>query len=286
MATVVTGAAGFIGRTLVDLLRARGERVVTIDRVPPADLVADLAAGDERVRAALADADRVFHLAALPGVRDGRDRYRDNVFATEAVLAAVPARTPLVFTSSSSVYGGSADARPSAESDPPRPLGEYARSKLLAEQRCLAAGGSVLVARPFTVAGPGQRPDMALARWIRAAATGRPVRVLGSPHRTRDVTDVAQVARALVALADRSATGVVNIGTGTGYSLAAMVAAVAAALDLEVRTELVPAHPAEPSHTLADTRRLRRLLGWAPETDLPELVARQVAATALPAVAV
>jgi nucleoside-diphosphate-sugar epimerase len=291
MSTVVTGAAGFIGRSLVELLLARGERVVAIDRLPASPrpgctvLAADLAAADDRVAVVLAAADRVFHLAALPGVRDRRDRHRDNVLATEAVLAAVPARTLVVFTSSSSVYGGSVAGRPSAEDDPLWPRGEYARSKATAETRCLArlaAGGRTLVVRPFTVAGPGQRPDMALARWIHAAAAGRPLRLHGSPYRTRDITDVAQVARALAALADREASGTVNLGTGTGHSLAALVAAVAGALDREVRTELVPAHPAEVSDTLADTRRLRRLLGWVPETDLPALVARQVAATALP----
>lgn len=290
MATVVTGAAGFIGRFLVALLLDRGERVVGIDRVPAAPrpdltvLTADLARPDDRVRTALAEADRVFHLAALPGVRDRRARaarHRDNVRATELVLAAVPARTPVVFTSSSSVYGGSAAGRPSTERDPLRPRGGYARSKVAAEARCrarLAAGGRVVIARPFTVAGPHQRPDMALARWIDAAAGGRPLRVFGSPRRTRDVTDVAQVAQVLAALADREVCGVVNVGTGTGHSLAALVAAVAAATGGEVRTELVPAHPDEVSDTLADPGRLRRMVGWAPRTDLPALVARQVAA--------
>lgn len=291
MATVVTGAAGFLGRSLVELLLGRGEPVIGIDRapVPPRPgltvLTADLADLAEPVHRALAEADRVFHLAARPGVRDHCPppaRRRDNVRATERVLAAVPARTPLVFTSSSSVYGGSTDGQPSSERDRLRPRGDYARSKVAAEARCrarLAAGGLVVIARPFTVAGPHQRPDMALARWIDAAARGRPVRILGSLDRTRDITDVGQVARALVALADRGARGTVNVGTGTGHSLAALVAAVGAALDVEIRTELRPAHPAEVRDTLADPARLRRMIGWAPRTDLPALVARQVAAT-------
>lgn len=297
MATVVTGAAGFLGRCLVDLLLARGETVLGIDRRPVhprpglAVLTTDLAGPDPqgRVRDALAGADRVFHLAALPGVRDqcpAGARHRDNVLATERVLAAVPLRTPVVFTSSSSVYGASAGGRPSHEHDPLHPRGGYARSKVAAELSCharQAAGGRVVIARPFTVAGPHQRPDMALARWIDAAVRQRPLRLLGSPDCTRDITDVAQVAQALVALADREVTGTVNIGTGTAHRLADVVQAVSAALDVPVHTELVPAQPQEVPDTLADPARLRRMVGWAPETDLADLVARQAAAAGVTA---
>jgi len=289
---VVTGADGFIGRTLVRQLLAIGEPVVGIDRAaqPPLPgltvLTADLCDRDERVAAALAGADAVFHLAGCPGVRDPRPaidalRHRDNVLAATAVLAAIPAGTPLVVTSSSSVYGGARFGRASRERERLRPRGGYARSKVAVERLCqhrIAAGGRTVIARPFTVAGEGQRPDMALARWIAAARAGRPLRILGSPTRTRDVTDVRQVVRALIALAGSSAQGPVNVGTGSGHSLARMVAAVADALQVEVRTRVAPAGPAEVSDTRADTTRLCRLIGWVPETDLDRLVARQVAA--------
>ena len=295
MTAVVTGAAGFIGRTLVRHLLAGGERVVGIDRAAQTPgpgltvLTADLCDRDEWVAAALGAADVVFHLAGCPGVRDPRPaidtlRHRDNVLAAAAVLAAVPAGTPVVVTSSSSVYGGARFGRASRERDRPRPRGGYARSKVAVERLCrqrIAAGGRTVIARPFTVAGEGQRPDMALARWIAAARSGRPLRLLGSPSRTRDVTDVQQVAHALVALAGSSAQGPVNVGTGQGHSLGRMVAAVADALQVEVRTEVVPADPAEVPATQADTTRLRRLIGWVLQTDLDRLVARQVAAGAV-----
>lgn len=290
MTAVVTGSAGFIGRTLVRLLLDAGERVVGIDRSPqPAEpgltvLTSDLCDRDEAVLAALAGADRVFHLAARPGVRDRSAgvraaRHRDNVLATALVLDLVPLTTPLVVTSSSSVYGGSRGGRACVETDPLRPAGGYAESKAAAERLCmtrLEAGGPVAIARPFTVAGEGQRGDMALARWITAARDRRPLRLFGSERRSRDVTDVRQVAQALIALADREVSGVVNIGTGVGHTLRAMVDAIAAALDTEVRTVLEPADPEEVADTLADTRRLAAAIGWVPETDLPALVARQV----------
>lgn len=300
MAVVVTGAAGFIGRHLVELLAARGERVVAIDRRPgmPAvaskRIVTDLAevtggaAGD-----ALREAEAVFHLAARPGVRDDADpgaldwlRWHDNVLATERVLALVPLTTPLVVTSSSSVYGGAPGRgrRPSRETDPPRPIGGYARSKVAAEARCaarLARGGQVAVVRPFTVAGEGQRPDMAIARWLEAARHGDPLVVLGGLARQRDVTDVTDVAEGLARAATRGVRGTVNLGTGVAHPLHALVAAVGAALGLEPETVVLPARAEEPAATLADTTRCHRWLGFCPRTDLTQLVRRQATAAGL-----
>jgi nucleoside-diphosphate-sugar epimerase len=309
MAVVVTGAAGFLGRALVSALVADGVAVIAVDRRPlPAmpgvrtadrrtlsgvravdrrplpgvlGLRADLLAGDPAVAAALAGADAVFHLAGRPGVRDagpGADaaRIRDNVLATAAVLDLVPRDVPLVVTSSSSVYGGAA-GRPSREDDPLRPLGAYARSKAMVERLC--AGRPVTVLRPFTVAGEGQRPDMALARWIAAVRAGRPIRILGSPARTRDVTDVRDLVLAVRLAAERGVTGPLNVGTGRPRTLAELAAAVGRVLDAPAELVVGPAAAVEPAATWADTTRLGRTLGFVPVTDLDALVARQAHAT-------
>ena len=246
-------------------------------------LCADLLSGDPRVEDALATAEVVFHLAGRPGVRDGGPgaeaaRARDNVAATAAVLRLVPRDTPLVVASSSSVYGG-ADDRPSREDDPLRPLGGYAHSKAAVERLCHERGGAVTIVRPFTVAGEGQRPDMALARWIAAVRAGRPIRILGSPARTRDVTDVRDVVEALRRIADRGVTGTLNIGTGRPRTLADLAAAVCRALGAPAELVVSPAGAAEPAATWADTTRLRDTLGFVPRTDLDALVTRQAAAT-------
>ena len=297
MAVVVTGAAGFLGRALVAALAADGIQVVAVDRHPKADAAdvaggvgwvrADLLEGHAAVAAALRAADAVFHLAGRPGVRETGPaaeaaRARDNVAATAAVLRQVPRPTPVVVASSSSVYGGAA-GRPSREDDPLRPLGGYARSKAVVESLCaarLAAGGAVTVVRPFTVAGEGQRPDMALARWIAAVRAGRPVRVLGSPDRSRDVTDVRDVVRALRLAVERGVTGPLNIGTGRPHTLADLAGAVGRALGAPAELLVEPAAAVEPAATWADTTRIRRRLGFVPVTDLDALVARQVAASA------
>lgn len=294
MSVVVTGAAGFVGSALVVELLRRGHRVVAMDRrevVPPEGahseallaLTGDLLDRDALADAAFATADAVIHLAGCPGVRDTAPdvetrRVRDNVAATARVLAAVPAEVPLVVASSSSVYGGSHGA-PSRESDPVAPRGGYARSKVAVEGLCARrarAGGRVTVVRPFTVVGEGQRPDMALVRWLQAAGSGRPLEVFGSLERTRDLTDVRGVAAVLSVLAEGAHVpgGVLNVGTGRPQTLAAVVAAVAEVTGSAVRTVVTPAAAVEPAGTWADTALLRETVGFVPRTELVDVVAR------------
>ena len=297
---VVTGAAGFIGGHVVDALLARGLAVTAVDRHPrPAHLAqprlrwlrTELTSGDEVLEQTLRAADAVLHLAGCPGVRDRAAdvdlrRRRDNVEATAAVLRATPGATPVVVTSSSSVYGGSRWRRACAEDDDLHPRGGYAASKAEVEALCARradAGGQVLVARPFTVAGERQRPDMALSLWIDAARAGLPLHLLGSPDRTRDVTDVLDAARALVRLAEVGGVGTVNVGTGEAHTLAELADAVCAAVDRDVPRVVEPAATEEVRHTLASTARLEALVGFVPVTDLARLVARQAAAQAAPA---
>ncbi|MBW3620584.1 MAG: NAD(P)-dependent oxidoreductase [Actinobacteria bacterium] len=297
MAVVVTGAAGFIGRSVVATLRARGYAVVGIDRRPwdEADgersIVAELHLPDGGVDDALASADAVLHLAGCPGVRDvtadvGFRRYRDNVLAGERVLSATPATTPVVVTSSSSVYGGSIDGRACREEDVLAPRGGYARSKAALEERCAArraGGGLVGVVRPFTVVGEGQRPDMAIAGWLAAAQAGRPLRVLGSLDRVRDVTDVRDVAEGIVRAAERGLATTVNLGTGHPRSLRELLAAVAGATATDPTVVVTDAGDDEVPATRADTRRCAELLDLVPRTDLAAVVARQLAASRTPA---
>ncbi|HUR75126.1 MAG TPA: NAD(P)-dependent oxidoreductase [Sporichthya sp.] len=294
---MVTGSAGFLGRAVVARLMATGRDVVGIDRrgaVPTSsptgpkhtELHADLNGSDPRAAAAIREATGVIHLAGCPGVRDARSdiawyRHRDNVLATAAVLAAAGRRVPVVAATSSSIYGGSFSGRACLETDELRPRGGYAASKAVTEALCREhnlAGGRVVIARPFTVAGEGQRPDMALASWIDAARAGRPLRILGGPDRTRDLTDVRDAARALIGLLDAGEPGAVNVGTGVPIRLGEMVEAIAAGLDVEVRTRIEPAGPEEVGETRADTRRLAALVGFVPVTDLADVVARQIAA--------
>lgn len=172
MTVVVTGSSGFIGSHLCNALLDGGEELVGIDRVPSTrvpTIRTDLAAPSPEALDALAGAEAVWHLAARPGIRDrGRgieaQRHRDNVVAAANVLNAVPLHTALVVTSSSSVYGGSRHAgieRPSRESDPLRPQGGYASSKVAMERLCGSAPHDVAGSRLHVLSplrGPANDP--------------------------------------------------------------------------------------------------------------------------------
>jgi nucleoside-diphosphate-sugar epimerase len=289
---VVTGASGFIGAALVRHLAACGVDVTGIDRCAGAvpgvpHVVSDLAEARTGVRRLLARADVVVHLAARPGVRDrspGIDlaRHRDNVLTTREVLFA--ADGPVVVASSSSVYGGTIGGRASHEDDELRPLGGYARSKAAAESVCTEhrdRGATVCVVRPFTVVGPGQRADMALDRWLRAALAGRSIEVYGRLDRSRDVTDVRDVARAVADLVARAVLGgglppVVNLGTGRPRTLGELAGAVRRALPGSRIVHVDPGDEPEPHHTRADIGRCVATLGYALVTDLDDVVAAQL----------
>jgi nucleoside-diphosphate-sugar epimerase len=298
MAVVVTGSAGFIGSHLVEALAGRGHDVVGIDRragTPPAaaaEIIADLVADEPSVRGALRSAEAVWHLAGCPGVRDSASdiehrRRLDNVVAGARVIAATPSSTPLVVVSSSSVYGGAVHEgrlRPSRESDPLRPLGGYARSKTALEHLARhreSLGGNVAIARPFTVAGARQRPDMAFARWIEAARSESPLVILGSSERMRDVTDVRDVVTGLVRIVECNAQGVFNLASGVSRSLTEMAWAVSQVLGVPGARRIEPPGADEVAVTWASIDRARDVLDFEPNTDLVDIVRHQVAAEVL-----
>jgi len=291
---LVTGSAGFIGARLVRRLAARGDEVVGIDRRRLKGACGLHVAMDMAERRNLAElarwtgwADAVFHLAARTGVRSTLPdidlrRRRDILAAAEHLLAVTPARTHLILASSSAVYGEAArrgGVRPCREDDPLRPIGRYGRCKAQMEElsrRYRRPQDGLAIARPFTVIGPGQRPDMALSIWIEAVRRAEPITVFGGPDRARDVTDVEGVVDGLTAAADLRFCGAVNLGAGRPRLLGEMIEAVFSAMGRETEVRVAPADPEEVKTTCADPGRARSQLGIDLRTDLRRTVARQV----------
>jgi nucleoside-diphosphate-sugar epimerase len=303
MDAVVAGSVGFIGSHLVEALMARGYRVTGIDRQSRPDQRRDrhavLDVADDPRRTGwwelVFGADVVFHLAATPGVRGNGPvlhemRRRDNVLATRNLLSVTPKAIPVVAVSSSSVYGGSRDGVPSREDDPLLPRGGYARSKVDMERLCgmhRVRGGTIAVVRPFTVAGEGQRPDMAFSLWLRALRRGDPIRIFGSEDRSRDITDIRDVVEGLIRAGEEQISETVNLGSGVTHRLIDLALAVIHVFGREADIVVQPASSDEVGITLADTNHCSQLLGFVPRTDLPSLVARQFeAASPISAMAV
>jgi UDP-glucuronate 4-epimerase len=289
MKYLVTGAAGFIGSHLTEALLARGHDVLAVDSFndyyDPALKEENAAAFDvERLDLAKADRelagiDGVFHLAGQPGVRSFGDVFEDyarhNLLASRRVFeTAAAAGVRVVFASSSSVYGD-AESYPTREDADLRPISPYGITKAGCEQLAYAYGKEfgldAVLLRYFTVYGPRQRPDMALARIVAALARGAAFELYGDGLQSRSFTYVADGVEATIAAMERAQAGALyNVGGGAE---ATMREAIATLERLSGRTlELVeqPAAAGDVRRTSADTRRIEQDLGWRATTALED----------------
>jgi nucleoside-diphosphate-sugar epimerase len=303
---VVTGAAGFIGSHLTRALLEAGTTVIGVDRRNPrldpvasanlselvafpnfVPLIADLMACP--MDPALLEADAVFHLAALPGVRPSWGPKFDayvaaNLQTTQRIMeAAIRLRIRrVVLASSSSVYGAT-EGSPSSETDRPGPLSPYAVTKLAAEQLCLAHAArpdtetSVIALRYFTVYGPRQRPDMLIHRVLTAALRQTPLHLYGNGLQQRDFTYVDDVVRATIAASLTPATNaVINVGAGCSTSISDVLDTAHRLIGHPVPVVRAGTRAGDVPATLADITHARELLGWKPEVSLIEGMEQQL----------
>jgi len=282
MTTLVTGAAGFIGRHLVDMLRNRGEHVVCWDLARPADhgsmyVAGDLAGSADVVRSTIGAVapDVVYHLAGrITG--DVADVWRTNVMGTVNLLEAVQREAPgarVVVVGTAAEYGRPVDDRSFCETTACRPRGAYAASKHAAVMAALdrAADVDVVVARPFNVIGAGMGEHLAGGQMVATAraalaAGARVIPCQGSDLR-RDFLAVQDVASALVAIAARGKRGeIYNVCNGQAVAFRDLFGwlSEASGLGIEKRPALESAIPL----VVGDKTKLVRDTGWAPSVPL------------------
>lgn len=238
MKVLVTGAAGFIGSTLVMRLLARGDRVVGIDNhndyYDPALKEARLArfVGHPHythLRIDLADRkatydcfaehkpERVVNLAAQAGVRYSIENplaYIDsNIVGFAHVLEGCRHNgvEHLVYASSSSVYGANTAMPFSVHQNVDHPLSLYAASKksneLMAHTYSHLYGLPTTGLRFFTVYGPWGRPDMALFKFTKAILAGETIQVFNHGQHRRDFTYIDDIVEGVIRILDRPAQG-------------------------------------------------------------------------------
>ena len=234
----------------------------------------------ESVRAAVRDADVVFHLGALVGIPysyEGPRQYVDtNIAGTLNVLEAVRALAVprMVHTSTSEVYGTPLYT-PIDEKHPLQGQSPYSATKIGADKIAESFWRSfelpVAILRPFNTFGPRQSPRAILPTIIGQALNGSTVR-LGSLDPIRDMNFVSDTVDGFLAIArsDRALGQVANVGSGRGLTVREMVAAVGAVVgkDLQVEVEPNRVRPAnsEIERLVADASLARELFGWQSRT--------------------
>ncbi len=305
---IVTGAAGFIGSHLCERLVDEGQNVIGIDNF--ADFYArevkernlaerllgetrfqfeeidirDRQAVDSIVRQSRPET--IVHLAAMAGVRPSIENpglYTEvNLDGTVRLLdAAVTSGVKkFIFASSSSVYGNNQKV-PFAETDPvDRPISPYAATKRAGELICHSFWHlnqmPIACLRFFTVFGPRQRPDLAIAKFFRLLEAGKPIPLFGDGTTSRDYTYIDDIIDGVRAAMDRiDGYRIYNLGGNHPVTLAELLTAIEETTGIQAEIDRQPMQPGDVDRTYADLARSGNELDYRPKTSLREGLANQ-----------
>lgn len=309
MKILLTGAAGFIGHHTAIRLLERGDTVVGIDNLNdyyPVSLKQDRLALAEQhpafrfmrldigtpdlftaIGENVDDPDVIVHLAAQAGVRYSMQNpytyVHSNVMGQVAILelaASLPKRPPVVYASSSSVYGMGEETPFSETARADKPISVYAATKRAGEMLAhvyeelhdIRSTGL----RFFTVYGRYGRPDMAPWIFTDAILEGDPISVFNNGEMLRDFTHVSDIVSGVVGAIDRAANTrlplepVYNLGNNKPVKLADFIAAIESAAGRAAIMEYKPKPPGDVTMTYADIALAERDLGFAPKTTIQD----------------
>lgn len=301
---LVTGAAGFIGRSIAAELLARGETVRGIDNFVTGkreNLVGleamDFLEGDLADPAVCAEAcagiETIFHEAALASVpRSVEDPVSTNIACVDATLnLLVAARAAgarrVIYAGSSAAYGDAATL-PKHEGMLPDPISPYAVAKLAGEHYMRSFtrvyGLETVVLRYFNVFGPYQDPTShysgVLAIFCRRMLAGEPVTIHGDGGQSRDFTYIENVVHgnllAAVAPAEKVSGRMMNLATGSRATLNQTFAILRELTGYTGEPAYGPSRAGDIRDSLADIGVARKLLGYEPKVDFREGLRRTV----------
>ena len=304
----ITGIAGFIGYHVAQRLLERGHEVVGIDNLnayySPALKRARLEQLGDRVRFRqmdICDAENfatfiqaeqpfaVLHLAAQAGVRHSIDHPFEyshaNLTGHLSVLEAVRNATSkphLVYASSSSVYGSTANIPFREDDTADKPVSLYGATKrsneLMGYSYAHLYGIPQIGLRFFTVYGSWGRPDMAYWLFTEAILTGKPIRIFNQGEMARDMTHISDVAQGIVAALERRPVfepteaphRIYNVGNNTPEKLNDMIAALEALTHRRAVRKLEPLQPGDVVRTYADISKFKADYGYLPKIKMAD----------------
>jgi NAD dependent epimerase/dehydratase len=297
---LVTGASGFIGSHLVELLVREGYTVRALTRytsdnrrgnlallspgvlehveVYPADL-----RDAEAVSMAATGMDAIFHLGAIISIpysyQHPEETVAVNVLGTLNVLQAMRQHGTRrgVIVSTSEVYG-SAQYVPIDEKHPLQAQSPYSATKISAEALSISFHRTyetpIVVVRPFNTYGPRQSARAVIPTIISQALT-RPVVSLGAIHTVRDYTYATDTARGLMLAArcDAALGQVINLGTGHSVTIGDVANKIIALIGRPVTIsanegQRLRPNASEVQRLESDNRLAASLIGWRPEVSL------------------
>jgi len=303
---LVTGADGFIGSHLVELLHETGYDVRALalynsfdsrgwlDDVACRDEI-EVVLGDVRdpqsCDVAVRGVDVVFHLASLIGIPYSYiavDSYVDtNIRGTVNVCKAALENgvTRIVHVSTSEVYG-TARYVPIDESHPLQPQSPYSASKIGADGMAMsfyhAFALPISIARPFNTYGPRQSARAVIPTIVTQIASGVDVVRLGAVSPRRDFNFVEDTCAGMLAIAraDGAVGGVVNIGSGRDWSVAQVFDMICAIMGCSATYELDDQRTrplaSEVDRLLCDSTKLTTLSGFRPRVSFEDGLSRTI----------
>lgn len=296
---LITGGAGFIGSHLTERLVTEGWDVTVFDdfndSYDPQIKVENLKGviqDIELIEGDIRDAglvervlsrkqfDLVVHLAARAGVRPSilqpKLYMTTNIEGTFNLVDACRHNEVgnFIFASSSSVYGINHKV-PFAETDGiERTISPYAATKLACEQICsnysYLFGMRTRCLRLFTVYGPRQRPDLAIAKFTRDILDGQIVKRFGNGETRRDYTFVDDIVDGIIRSFDDKGSNfeILNLGGSVTTRLNELISMLEEILGIQARLEVLDEQPGDVPLTHADVSKARHLLGWEPKVGI------------------
>jgi UDP-glucuronate 4-epimerase len=299
---LVTGGAGFIGSHVVkELLKDETIKITCLDNFDPFYkrqfkllnisefeknhnfflLDIDLASVSiKQLHDAVSQpVDVIIHLAAKAGVRssiaDPISYQQTNLLGTQKLLdfAVQKKAKKFVFASSSSVYGIN-EKMPWKEDELLLPISPYAMTKLAGEMAGHVYhklyGLPFIALRFFTVYGPGQRPDLAIHRFIKSILKDEPVTMFGDGSTSRDYTYVDDTVQGVLSAInyDQSSFEIINLGNNYAVSLKDLIADIEEIIGKKAIINQQPEQPGDVPRTFADISKAKRLLNYQPKTEL------------------